>query len=316
MTLGVTLIYDDLDGKVSEAYRRYSLLARELESAGVEVLWLTEHHHNATRVSPSIPLMMAHLGMQTSLKLGAATILLSLQDPLRIAEEMAVLENLYPDRCIWGFAKGGGSEVLHNHLEGIHTPEAARAALCKNLEALIDLRAGGTAAALPPVPSLSPAGRYYLASRDPDTVRFAARNDLGLMIGHKWRLAEVEHLRGLYRQSHPKGVCPEIMMSRFFHLGESVEAAVDESVAIMGKRHEKMHAAGRALTKAKEIDRELLGCESLIGSADVCMGRMEKFRELGVTHLTLRPLEKNTAVIGRSVRAVTERLTNQGNDEP
>jgi alkanesulfonate monooxygenase SsuD/methylene tetrahydromethanopterin reductase-like flavin-dependent oxidoreductase (luciferase family) len=78
-----------------------------MERAGYDAVWLTEHHFNDYSVCPSIPVMGAFAAARTKrIRIGAAVTLAALYHPLRLAEEIALLDILSGGRVNWGAGRG------------------------------------------------------------------------------------------------------------------------------------------------------------------------------------------------------------------
>lgn len=77
------------------------------ETLGFDEAWLTEHHFNNFSVIPS-PLAVASylLGKTNKIKIGTAAILLPYYNPIKLAEELAVIKAFDDDRFLYGIAKG------------------------------------------------------------------------------------------------------------------------------------------------------------------------------------------------------------------
>ena len=94
-----------------------SVYARALERieimdrAGYDAVWLTEHHFNDYSVCPSIPVMGAYAAARTkTLRIGAGVTLAGFYHPLRLAEEIALLDILSGGRVNWGAGRGFDSK--------------------------------------------------------------------------------------------------------------------------------------------------------------------------------------------------------------
>jgi len=286
MELGLTLVADATDKTAAEALGGMVRLCEAAEARGIKTLWFTEHHHNPTRASSALPVLMGAVGARTTLRLGAATLLPGLHDAVRTAEAMGTLEALYPGRMLWGFGKGGGSEIANTHL-GTMSPEGARNAMLHSLETLTELR--GDDVMMPPLSVQTP---WFVATRNPAALAYAARNGLGIMFGHKWPIAELVGIISAYRSAHPEGKAPEVMLSRHFLCEEDTELAQERVRVAFESRRTRMRRLGRASGEPEEIAFE----ESLIGTPEACRERMERFRAMGVTHLTLRPAVSDDGV--------------------
>jgi len=66
-----------------------------MDQTGYDAVWLTEHHFNDYSVCPSIPVMGAYAAARTKrLRIGAGVTLAAFYHPLRLAEEIALLDIL------------------------------------------------------------------------------------------------------------------------------------------------------------------------------------------------------------------------------
>src|SRR5713101_7448106 len=78
-----------------------------MDRSGYDAVWLTEHHFSDYSVCPSIPVMGAHVAARTKrLRIGAGVTLAAFYHPLRLAEEVALLDILSGGRVNWGAGRG------------------------------------------------------------------------------------------------------------------------------------------------------------------------------------------------------------------
>jgi alkanesulfonate monooxygenase SsuD/methylene tetrahydromethanopterin reductase-like flavin-dependent oxidoreductase (luciferase family) len=78
-----------------------------MDRTGYDTVWLAEHHFNSFSVCPSVHLMGMHVAGRTSrLRIGMAVTLAAFYHPLRIAEEVALLDVLSGGRVNWGAGRG------------------------------------------------------------------------------------------------------------------------------------------------------------------------------------------------------------------
>jgi alkanesulfonate monooxygenase SsuD/methylene tetrahydromethanopterin reductase-like flavin-dependent oxidoreductase (luciferase family) len=76
-------------------------------SGGYEAVWLAEHHFNTYSVCPSVHLMGMQAAARTQrLRIGTAVSLAPMYHPLRLAEEVALLDVLSGGRVNWGAGRG------------------------------------------------------------------------------------------------------------------------------------------------------------------------------------------------------------------
>ena len=78
-----------------------------MERTGYDSVWLAEHHFTDYSVCPSVHLMGTHIAARTErLRIGTAVSLAALYHPLRLAEEVAMLDVLSDGRVNWGAGRG------------------------------------------------------------------------------------------------------------------------------------------------------------------------------------------------------------------
>jgi alkanesulfonate monooxygenase SsuD/methylene tetrahydromethanopterin reductase-like flavin-dependent oxidoreductase (luciferase family) len=78
-----------------------------MDTAGYDAVWLAEHHFTTYSVCPSVHLMALEVAHRTKrLRIGTAVSLAALYHPLRLAEEVALLDVLTGGRINWGAGRG------------------------------------------------------------------------------------------------------------------------------------------------------------------------------------------------------------------
>jgi alkanesulfonate monooxygenase SsuD/methylene tetrahydromethanopterin reductase-like flavin-dependent oxidoreductase (luciferase family) len=78
-----------------------------MDEGGYDGVWLAEHHFNTYSVCPSPHLMAMHVASRTkNLRIGLAVSLAVFYNPLRLAEEVAMLDILSGGRINWGAGRG------------------------------------------------------------------------------------------------------------------------------------------------------------------------------------------------------------------
>ncbi len=80
------------------------ILADEL---GFDSIWMTEHHFSDYSISPNPLFYLAHLAARTRrVRLGTQVVVVPWHDPVRLAEEIAMLDHMSGGRAILGFGRG------------------------------------------------------------------------------------------------------------------------------------------------------------------------------------------------------------------
>lgn len=90
-----------------EVYARAFARIEVMERTGYDCVWLAEHHFSTYSVCPSIHMMGAHIAARTQrLRIGTAVSLAPFYHPLRLAEEVALLDVLSGGRVNFGAGRG------------------------------------------------------------------------------------------------------------------------------------------------------------------------------------------------------------------
>src|SRR5690349_23007198 len=78
-----------------------------MDSAGYDAVWLAEHHFSSFSVCPSVHMMGVMAAARTKrLRIGTGVSLAPFYNPLRLAEEVALLDVLSGGRVNWGAGRG------------------------------------------------------------------------------------------------------------------------------------------------------------------------------------------------------------------
>lgn len=93
--------------ELSTVYERALQRIQIMEQTGYDCIWLAEHHFTDYSVCPSVHLMGMHVADKTErLRIGMAVSLAAFYHPLRLAEEVALLDVLSGGRVNWGAGRG------------------------------------------------------------------------------------------------------------------------------------------------------------------------------------------------------------------
>jgi alkanesulfonate monooxygenase SsuD/methylene tetrahydromethanopterin reductase-like flavin-dependent oxidoreductase (luciferase family) len=92
-----------LNSVYEAALERFSIM----DQTGYDAVWLAEHHFSGFSVCPSVHLMGTMAAARTKrLRIGTAVSLAPFYNPLRLAEEVALLDVLSGGRVNWGAGRG------------------------------------------------------------------------------------------------------------------------------------------------------------------------------------------------------------------
>lgn len=95
----------------TQEYRDYLDLVRLAEEEGLDSAWVSEHHFAADGYLPSlVPLLAAFAAVTERIELGTGVVLAPFHDPIRLAEDFAVVDQLSGGRTICGLGIGWRDE--------------------------------------------------------------------------------------------------------------------------------------------------------------------------------------------------------------
>ena len=94
-----------------EEYRATIELVKLAEEVGLDSAWVSEHHFSADGYLPSLlPMLAAFATVTQRIELGTGVMLAPFHDPIRLAEDFAVVDQLSGGRTIAGFGIGWREE--------------------------------------------------------------------------------------------------------------------------------------------------------------------------------------------------------------
>jgi alkanesulfonate monooxygenase SsuD/methylene tetrahydromethanopterin reductase-like flavin-dependent oxidoreductase (luciferase family) len=161
------------------------------EPLGFDSLFALEHHFTGYAMSPSPTQLLSYFAGRTRrILLGSAVIVLPWHDPVRVAEEIALLDVLCGGRCLFGFGRGAASVEY----AGFRIPmeearprfvEAAKIVVKALTEEVFEWE--GEFFKIPrtsirPRPTSHPERRFYASSVSPESAEVMARLGFGLLV--------------------------------------------------------------------------------------------------------------------------------------
>ncbi|SKA06620.1 Flavin-dependent oxidoreductase, luciferase family (includes alkanesulfonate monooxygenase SsuD and methylene tetrahydromethanopterin reductase) [Enhydrobacter aerosaccus] len=109
MKLGVLQFFSwpGRHGPLEDVYARALERIEIMDRGGFDAVWLAEHHFTTFSVCPSVHMLGVLAAARTTrLRIGTAVSLAALYHPLRLAEEVALLDVLSGGRVNWGAGRG------------------------------------------------------------------------------------------------------------------------------------------------------------------------------------------------------------------
>src|SRR6266849_4174534 len=192
MHVGYGAVFQNPNNRLSdrEVWRNEIRLAEMAEPLGFDSIWSIEHHFDDYTMCPDPVQFLTYIAGRTKhAKLGSMVIVLPWHDPVRVAEGVAVLDNLSNGRFILGIGRGlarieyEGFRIDQNEGRGLFL-EYAELIMNALETGYIE---GGSYTQQPrreirPRPLRSFKGRTYAAAVSPDSMPIMAKLGIGLLV--------------------------------------------------------------------------------------------------------------------------------------
>jgi alkanesulfonate monooxygenase SsuD/methylene tetrahydromethanopterin reductase-like flavin-dependent oxidoreductase (luciferase family) len=250
MDVGMMMVFtsygweDCPDGRVWDEEIR---LARLAADSGFDCLWSAEHHFNDYSFVPdNIHLMTYLTALCPGIDVGTAAVILPWHDPLRVAENAAVLDLLSKGRFRFGMGRGlARREFAAFRLSMDESRERFDEAAPMIIDALKTgwIEGNGKFYKQPrteirPRPQHSFYGRIYAVASSEDSINSAARLGAHMVMfaDRPWemRAPVIERGRELHRKYHGTEP-PAIMLTEFCVCGTDLAATEEEARRYQGK---------------------------------------------------------------------------------
>lgn len=252
-----TRLLDDAAPK--ERYRLATEQIRHAERLGFDSAWIAQHHfHEHEGGLPSPLVFLAHAAAHTErIRLGTAIITLPMEDPLRVAEDAAVLDLLADGRLEVGFGSGG---TPTSFLPFGLTSERRGEVFAEHLHLIQSAWRGDSLAhpdnhLYPPAPQL--AERIWIATFSAEGAIRAGQAGHGLMLSRtqprpvgqpQLALDAIQNpIIDAYLSALPAGVAPRILASRTAFVADSRQYALQVAEPGLRRQAAAHRAAGYQL---------------------------------------------------------------------
>jgi alkanesulfonate monooxygenase SsuD/methylene tetrahydromethanopterin reductase-like flavin-dependent oxidoreductase (luciferase family) len=246
MHVGMTTFFQNLREGVSdrEVYEHELGMASKAEPLGFESVWTAEHHFDGYTMCPNPMQFLTYVASRTErVKLGSMVMVLPWHDPVRVAEELSVLDHMSGGRAILGVGRGLG----RIEFEGFRLDmNESRERFIEYSEAILQALETGhieyegkfyrqPRTQIRPLPFQSFKGRAYASAVSPESARIMARLGIGVMIiaQKPWdkTIEDLDMYREIYREENDGAEPPRPLLVSF------VACHQDESVA--NEMHQK-----------------------------------------------------------------------------
>jgi alkanesulfonate monooxygenase SsuD/methylene tetrahydromethanopterin reductase-like flavin-dependent oxidoreductase (luciferase family) len=206
-----------------DVYRDELRLADLAEPLGFQSIWGVEHHFTDYTMCPDVLQFLSYMAGRTErIQLGSMVVVLPWHDPMRVAEEVAMLDALSGGRLILGLGRGAGKVEF----DGFRLPmDESRGRFVESAEMLLRGLEQGTCeyagtyvkqprAAIRPAPFKTFRGRTYAAAVSPESARIMAELGVGILIipQKPWPevAKELDAYRAIYREVNRAEAPPPI----------------------------------------------------------------------------------------------------------
>ncbi|MBI3968890.1 MAG: LLM class flavin-dependent oxidoreductase [Chloroflexi bacterium] len=271
---------------------------------GLDSVWLAEHHFSDFGICPSPPVLAAAIAARTRrLRVGLAVSLLPFHDPVKVAEELAVLDIVSGGRLNVGIGRGGWSKEFET-FGAKH--EESRARVDEGLELLRrcwteeSFTFNGQFRSVSeltvyPKPIQQPYPPLYMATNSPDSTAVAAREGLIPMTS---AFPSWNELRRRYEQYVPAAVAAgrseadararlqEAWVVRCVYVAETeAEARSDPERYLLSYYHELesrhvAHPGGFEINLGQPYEHYLNDGSSIFGTPSQVLERVKELREI------------------------------------
>jgi alkanesulfonate monooxygenase SsuD/methylene tetrahydromethanopterin reductase-like flavin-dependent oxidoreductase (luciferase family) len=279
------------------------------EALGFDYCLIAEHHFSNYGNSPSPLLQALYIGQRTTrLKIGTAAVILPVWQPLRLAEEVAVLDNLIDGRFLCGVGRGYQPYEMSGF--GLSLEES-RQRFQETLDILIKawtqeeaftytgkhLQVSAPVTVFPK-PQQKPYPSLLLMGTSVDAMRMAAHLDMLPFSSAMMGLAGIRAQYGTLAHAHAElgkplthlrlgAQCMTHIAPTDAEAAEALRYARWQTRAQRGlNRQEVTHGRVDASPYAGELDDEAYLERLFFGSPETVIAKFQRLASVGVTHIS------------------------------
>jgi alkanesulfonate monooxygenase SsuD/methylene tetrahydromethanopterin reductase-like flavin-dependent oxidoreductase (luciferase family) len=303
-------------GPLQEVYARALERIEIMDKGGFDAVWLAEHHFTTFSVCPSVHMLGTLAAARTTrLRIGTAVSLAALYHPLRLAEEVALLDMLSGGRVNWGAGRGfAPSEFNAFGVPVAESAERFREAVEIVLQAWTEERvtfAGKhfrfDGIEVLPKPLQAPHPPVWMAATSEGAIDWAAGRGFSILMDPHASLAELGAKRRRYRDKLAEAGFSEdgrdIPMARLIALAPT--AAEAETVArrgaqwlvdaYAGPQHEHRKTMPARTYDGKEPAQHYVDSVILHGTPESMIDQIARLKEeIGLGYLMCAPLSRES----------------------
>jgi alkanesulfonate monooxygenase SsuD/methylene tetrahydromethanopterin reductase-like flavin-dependent oxidoreductase (luciferase family) len=317
MQIGVLQFFGWLDRSIPLASIYDMALERiaVMEATGYDCVWLAEHHFTSFSVCPSVHMMGVMAAAKTKrLRIGTGVSIAPLYNPLRLAEEVALLDVLSGGRVNWGAGRGfersefrafaiPGEESAPRFQETVEIVLAAwknqrlthkgRFFDYENVEVL-------------PKPMQTPHPPVWMAAASTPAIEWAAAKGFSILMDPHTSRADIATKRRHYAAKLAEAGHSDrgrtIPMARLVAVEESAEKAREVATRVaewtlrsyVGGTHDNIRQEARTFGGKNPVDF-YLDDVMIHGTPESVVDQLHAFAEqAGMTYLMVAPLSRRS----------------------
>lgn len=312
MKIGLNFLIQtpDRSKPFAERFREVFRMIEYANDKGYVSTWFTEHHFSDYGLTPNPLLLLVKAAeIAPDLRIGSAVLVLPLWHPLRVAEDVALLDTITNGRFEFGVGRGYQpyeferlgvdlrknremfSEALEIILGALTTPDFEYEGRFWKVP---------TTTVMPGVVQ-KPHPPIWMAATSPPTIRLAVQRGFHLMTGTGSTVEELgqrnQYIDYLFQELGRSPVGIERQVTRFVFCStkqSDIEDAIDETIwqirtATALNRADYLIKAGRnqlvAPPYAGEPPREAWQQRLIFGDPDECVRRLQALANAGITYV-------------------------------
>src|SRR6266404_3325112 len=243
MHVGYGCYFQNPDGALSDAevYRQELRLAEMAEPLGFDSIWSVEHHFDDYTMCPDVLQLLTYFAGRTRrIKLGSMVVVLPWHDPIRVAEQISLLDHVSDGRLILGLGRG----LARIEYEGFRLDQnEGRNLFVEYAELVLNAlengyMEGGKFTRQPrreirPRPARSFKGRTYAAAVSPESMPIMAKLGVGLLVipQKPWDVVkqDFEVYHKVWREVNGSQPPPKPLCGGFFYVDEDKARAEERA---------------------------------------------------------------------------------------
>jgi len=302
MHYGLFCLFEHFMGSQKEAIDDQFKLVVLADALHFDQVWFGEHHFNNFSLCPSPALLLSYAIAKTHrIGLGCAGFLAPFYDPIRLAEEIAMLDVLSEGRLKLGFAKGAFAPDAKHFDVTIQNLRPKMFECISAIERLLnDLTPAsfkGTfvsfeATNIQPKPIQKNIPTYIATFSSIETVTFAAERGFGLMFSQGATLEECAYACEAYEAV--AGIKPQVILLRTLCVDSNHVQAIAFARPILDHFVKSMRAASsfgtaphfdsqkyQTLITQRDVffdGEKMLRC-GIIGNEEACIAKLREIKQ-------------------------------------